>query len=516
MAWLGFFLVKHGVGHTFGAPMNKWQFLLLMAFAVPLLPKVLAEPGATTEGRFYRMTKSEIQFYVDGERHEFKEAKTEVCNISAGSVVVVKYRSRFVYTAALCAFVYQDRSNWIPIHRPNLRVLDNTLDPKEVTAEMIENSATTPPGGRLGKPFAAAWENHDLPSVPANEWFGVSRKNEWGLYGFVVTEEKVKPLTVPRKSASTQLLTHEQLSGIVLIEGDEGVGSGFLTEVEDELCVVTNLHVLGNNKKFTITTLSGQEVKVDVKSIKGAIGADIALLGVAEGHEELFALASSEDVLETTAIGKKVVVVGNRLGGGVATQTLGQVRGIGPTRIEVDAQFQSGNSGRPIYDIESSEVVGVASYTETIPAAKIGGDKVKDLKLDAETRWFGYRIDTVKKWQAIEWGKWRQQVTALDGYYQASRSGLSVLQGKLGDDLEDETVEKMVASFKRQKYRFGNNGETRALLSSVSGYLNSRKAEMDRIRFYHYFQDCPYWSTNVADQKEFRADLIEAMNEAFN
>jgi len=134
------------------------------------------------------------------------------------------------------------------------------------------------------------------------------------------------------------------------------------------LYVVTNLHVLGNNTKFTIKTLAGNNVRVDVKSLKAAVGADIALLGIAEGQDELTPLISSSNVLETTKIGNKIVVIGNRLGGGVATQTIGNIRGIGPSQIEVDAKFQSGNSGSPIYDIESKQIVGVASYTQTISA----------------------------------------------------------------------------------------------------------------------------------------------------
>lgn len=277
---------------------------------------------------------------------------------------------------------------------------------------------------------------------------GSVNRSEWEVFGFVITEDKVKSLAAPKLASTNQLMTHEQLSGIVIIEGDEGVGSGFLAEVNGSLCVVTNLHVLGDNKKFTIKTLSGQDVRVDIKSLQGALGADIALLGLAEGQEELYTLRLSENVLETTEIGNQVVVVGNRLGGGVATQTLGSVRGIGPGRIEVDAQFQSGNSGSPIYDVDSSSVIGVASYIETIQADQISGDKLKDLKLENETRWFGYRVDNVKGREPIEWAKWRRQVTALNTYYKASMSGLTVLQGKLNEPVEDKTIAKMVRSFR--------------------------------------------------------------------
>ena len=93
-------------------------------------------------------------------------------------------------------------------------------------------------------------------------------------------------------------------------------------------------------------------------------------------------------------------------------------------------------------------MIGVASYIETIQADQISGDKLKDLKLENETRWFGYRVDNVKGREPIEWAKWRRQVTALNTYYKASMSGLTVLQGKLNEPVEDKTIAKMVRSFR--------------------------------------------------------------------
>ena len=95
-------------------------------------------------------------------------------------------------------------------------------------------------------------------------------------------------------------------------------------------------------------------------------------------------------------------------------------------------------------------------------------------------------------------------------------SGLTVLQGKLNEDIEDETISKMVRSFKDQKNRFGKNRKTAHLLTSVSRYLNSRKADMKGIKFYNYFESCPYWSKNVPQQKKFRESLIEALIDASN
>lgn len=489
------------------------NFIFAVVIGISLAPSgILAEEQKGTRGQFYSVYRGSVEFYIDGQRHYFYEGKTDPCNISVGSVVVAKYKSGLVYNAALFAFKYEDGNNWLPITRNDFKVLDNAIDPKNVTAEMISNSTQSPKGGRLGKGHPERWKKFNFPMIHPSEWSGVSRKNEWCLYGYVVLEEDTRPLVAPRDNNTTQQMTQEQLSGIVVIEGDKGAGSGFLTYVDHGLCVVTNLHVLGNNTKFTIKTLSGQDVKVDAKKIMGAVDADIALLGVAEGQESLFTFESSKNVLETTKIGNKIAVVGNRLGGGVATQTMGHIMGIGPTRVEVDAQFQSGNSGSPIYDLDSAQVVGVASYTETIPAEMIASNKLKELNLKNEVRWFGYRMDTVKKWQPISWSKWRKQVSTLEDYHNASTSGLTVFQGKIHQQLSDDRITEMVNSFKKEKGTFGHNKKTAELLSSISRYLSFRKQDIDRIKFYDYFNSCPYWSTNVPRQKVFRENLIEALD----
>jgi serine protease Do len=56
----------------------------------------------------------------------------------------------------------------------------------------------------------------------------------------------------------------------------------------------------------------------------------------------------AENPLQTVKINDWVTLVGNRRGGGVATQVSGTVLGIGPEKIEVNAQFQPGNSGSPV------------------------------------------------------------------------------------------------------------------------------------------------------------------------
>jgi hypothetical protein len=82
------------------------------------------------------------------------------------------------------------------------------------------------------------------------------------------------------------------------------------------------------------------------------------------GATPVFSLAT--DVLQSAKIGDEIAVVGNRQGAGVATQVSGQLDGIGPNRIEVDAQFEAGDSGSPIFDVTTQQVIGVATYRQTM------------------------------------------------------------------------------------------------------------------------------------------------------
>jgi hypothetical protein len=501
------------------------SLIIVIGILVSLLPtRASADEKKEEQGYFVLCTKSKVEVFASGQKQDFHNGQSTPCDISEGSIVVVRHQSPFVYNGAALAFVYQDKDRWIPFNRSRMRVINPDIAPQNITAEMITGSSTIPPKGKPGSDFVGKWQRYQLPKIGEQNWLGVPQKGVWFTSAFIVTAEMIQPLeqttvtkTVPADPAASpdgQLLPQEQLSGIVIIEGDKGVGSGFITEINGNLCVVTNLHVLGGNTKFSIKTLAGDVVRVDVGSLKAAVDADIALLGLAEGQEDIFKLISSENVLNSTKIGNKIVVIGNRLGGGVATQTIGSVRGIGPTQIEVDAKFQSGNSGSPIYDIGSAQVVGVASYTETISADNIAGDKIKGVPVKNETRWFGYRIDSVKEWQQLDWKQWRKQISSMEDYHNASMGGLAIFQGNLSMKHDDVTLQRMVTSFLDHKGRFGKNKQTADLFSKVSGYLSGRKTTMNRMKFYNYFHTCPYWETSLPQQNAFRDKLIEALNDA--
>jgi hypothetical protein len=330
----------------------------------------------------------------------------------------------------------------------------------------------------------------------------------------------------PQAVLGQQQLTPEQMAGIVLIEGDKGVATGFIARVHDTECVVTNLHVLGDNQKLTIKNLQGDVVAV--QGIIGAVGADIALLRLAKPTGEPPSLVTADDVLQAAQIGDKVVVVGNRLGGGVATQTAGQVKGIGPARVEVDAAFQPGNSGSPIFDLGSRKVVGVATYAETIALDALGNPVSSSAKnetgLRRETRWFGYRLDSVAKWETIEWTKWRAQIQQITEFREVSLDLLALVQGQFSTTkTKNPRLRTILARFEPRagwvdaagKPNFSSvpAEQVRSMVRAVRGYAEEGAGNFADDQYYDYFRTSLYWGTSVPVLVKFRSQLVQALKD---
>ena len=260
------------------------------------------------------------------------------------------------------------------------------------------------------------------------------------------------PIAATPMVAEQQVLSADQMAGIVLIDGDEGTATGFMTKIRGVDFVVTNEHVLGQNKKITLKNLRGEIIPV--QAVFGAVGSDVAILriGKAEGG-----LKIAEDVLKSVKIGDKVVVVGNRLGGGVATQISGQVLGVGPTRVEVNANFEPGNSGSPIFSTASNEVIGVATYAETrkvsvddgaSSARSADGNSSGQTKI--EKRWFGYRLDGITKWVAIDMARWRTQGERIDKFRELSEALVSDIRLDYKTEAENDRLAPIIADFEAQ------------------------------------------------------------------
>lgn len=321
----------------------------------------------------------------------------------------------------------------------------------------------------------------------------------------------------PAAANAGQALSPEQMAAIVLIEGDAGTATGFITKIRGVDFVVTNLHVLGGNKKISLKTLRGDELTI--QGIFGAVGSDIAIIRIAGGRS---GLQLAGDLFESAKIGDRIVVVGNRLGGGVATQTPGSVVGLGPTRVEVNANFESGNSGSPIVNLGTGEVIGVASYSETrrVPiedgassSTRAGGEEVS---VHVEKRWFGFRVDSVTKWEAIDLGRWNAQMERLQRFRETSEALVAVIRFNFRDARQHARLTSILDGFESRYRASASNSlsaatEVKDLFRVIRTISNDGMRELETGDYYDYFRTCLYWENSIPAQLEYRKAIIEVL-----
>jgi hypothetical protein len=320
-------------------------------------------------------------------------------------------------------------------------------------------------------------------------------------------------IATPSSAPEQQALSAEQMEGIVLIDGDEGTATGFMTQIKGVDFVVTNQHVLGSNKKITLKNLHGEEVPV--LGIFGAVGSDIAILKISKAQG---ALKLASDVLKSVKIGDKIVVVGNRLGGGVATQTSGLVLGVGPTRIEVNANFEPGNSGSPIFSTSTNEVVGVATYAETRKVSVEEGYSSSGSSSAAKVdkRWFGYRIDGITKWEAIDLARWHAQSARIEQFRDMSEALVAVIRLKLGTAAENKRLAPIIADFQsRMEQRGGNRAavadDVKSFFYPIRNIAESGIREFEAGDYYDYYRTSLYWENSIPMQVDYRKAIVDVL-----
>jgi serine protease Do len=317
-----------------------------------------------------------------------------------------------------------------------------------------------------------------------------------------------------------------------LITGSTAHATGFLSKIHNVEGVVTNLHVLevmGDDQKLTVTSLNGGALAV--QGVIGAKGADIALLRMVNPTGTPPVLALATDVFHSAKIGDKVVVVGNRQGAGVVTQVNGQIDGIGPGRIEVNAPFQAGNSGSPIFDLTTQQVIGVATYNQVMLVDVLGNQAASahtgDPGVKQEVRWFGYRIDSVANWENIDLTEWQRELKRVEDFRTVCVALRSCAQAqfaaaKAGDPHLLSLIEKYegqpgwvdIGTSTTTTLSKPSADLVRRLFQEVHAYAEQGVKEFGNGTYYDYFHTCVYAGNNVDILEKFRALEIKVFEEA--
>lgn len=199
---------------------------------------------------------------------------------------------------------------------------------------------------------------------------------------------------------------------IMIVSGDTGSGTGVLVKEGTNRYLYTNLHVIGGNRRITITDMSGR--RYTPREIYAAPDRDLVRLVLNDPPP--FALP-----LGTARRNDNISVHGNAEGADVARVVSGTVLGMGPDTLEVSAEFVQGHSGSPIV-AENGSIVGIATYV-TYPTTNFVNRDTDFVRV----RRFGVRPDTVTTWQPVNPRLLMQQSLLLSEKEKAIYQTLAVL-----------------------------------------------------------------------------------------
>lgn len=191
---------------------------------------------------------------------------------------------------------------------------------------------------------------------------------------------------------------------LVIIECEEGSGSGFLLEMDGKTYLMTNEHVVRSTGTPRARLIDGTPLTLGAFSV--ATDRDLARFEVPGCNVRPFQI--SEKLPNT---GDMVAVYGNSLGRGVATESKGFIQGVGPNRLETNSEIVPGNSGSPLVATDG-KVLGVAAFID-----RRGSDEwtVKNTRFDGTPRRFAIRFTNVA-WKNIDRRRYEQQIASLNEF----------------------------------------------------------------------------------------------------
>jgi hypothetical protein len=170
---------------------------------------------------------------------------------------------------------------------------------------------------------------------------------------------------------------------------------GFVVNMGKSDFLITNAYTLFRRNNAPFKRLNGIEVPLDgAGSI--AVGLDIFAIVVPSGQKTLEAMSHVD---ANVAVGDAVAALGLKLNPLKKDMIVGEIYSIEPDRIKVTSMPGYWYTGSPIIHLKTGQVIGVVDGLTGTDTDGLTSDGTPKL-----ARWrLGYRLDTVKTWQPIDW-----------------------------------------------------------------------------------------------------------------
>lgn len=347
----------------------------------------------------------------------------------------------------------------------------------------------------------------------------------------------------PPQGVTAPDLVQSHNDAFIIIKGKEGSGSGFICRDGTRTWLYTNIHVAADLQQPTFTRLGNSAVVPGAAEAAG--GPDIVRFALPEAPGHPLELMTEVD--NNVRIGDEVVVLGNSGGGGVVTNLKGEVRGIGPDRLEVTAEFIPGNSGSPIVHVKTGKVIGIATYltrrydefapksanppsntpapyatprprSPGVPGGVPPSTPTPRTGPKGEgaivVRRFGYRIDTVARWEPVNWPAFRaeaKQVEEVSRLTEDIVGFLGSLRARSVPQYKTETLRRP-ATLWLERVRSKQVSETDRVSATQRFLGQLRSMVRNDIQATEASLRYAYFRNDLQDERQVRDQLYEAFD----
>ncbi|MBC8126156.1 MAG: trypsin-like peptidase domain-containing protein [Gloeobacteraceae cyanobacterium ES-bin-144] len=208
-------------------------------------------------------------------------------------------------------------------------------------------------------------------------------------------------------------------NSVVIIEGDLGVGTGFIAATGGKKYLYTAAHVFSGNSKLTIKNTQGTNFK-KFGVLECAEGADLVRMEILEEVKDWLEIIPADAELP---IQTEIAALGNGGGNGVVSVEKGRILGTSADSLEVDAGIIQGNSGGPVVESSNGNAVGVVTHLSA---------ERKDVWAEgtrqAEVRRFACRLNKQWEWRPTSIGVFLVEGKALAEYDELTRLCYAMVQ----------------------------------------------------------------------------------------